>query len=412
MNTLRFITAGNVDDGKSTLIGRLLYDSDSIHTDQLGVLQKQTKQEGVDIDLSLITDGLRAEREQGITIDVAYKYFSTKKRKFIIADAPGHEQYTRNMITGASNSDLIIILVDARKGITEQTKRHASIGSLMGIKKAIIAINKIDLVNYSEDIFNQIQNDFEKLKSELNYNEIKYIPVSALVGDNIVTLSDNTPWYKGKALLNTLESIETDTTINLDSRFQVQWVIRPKDEENHDYRGYAGLVLSGSYKVGDVVTILPAKITTTIVKIERNLETIEIAKAGDNVVLHFENNIDISRGDSVYLSNQLPIESNQINSWISWLDITQLQLGKTYLLQHRFKNVRVKVQSINQKWNINEWQFTDANEINLNDIAQITLKANQPLFYDSFDKNPKSGNAILIDETTFNTVGALMFLNN
>jgi len=412
MNTLRFITAGNVDDGKSTLIGRLLYDSDSIHTDQLGVLQKQTKQEGVTIDLSLITDGLRAEREQGITIDVAYKYFSTKKRKFIIADAPGHEQYTRNMITGASNSDLIIFLVDARKGITEQTKRHASIGSLMGIKKAIIAINKIDLVNYSEEIFNQIRNYFEKLKSELNYNEIKYIPVSALVGDNIVTLSENTPWYYGKALLETLESIETDTTINLDSRFQVQWVIRPKDEENHDYRGYAGLVLSGSYKVGDVVTILPAKITTSIVKIERNLETIEIAKAGDNVVLHFENNIDISRGDSVYLSNQLPVESNQINSWISWLDTTQLQLGKTYLLQHRFKNVRVKVQSINQKWNINEWQFTDANEIKLNDIAQITLKANQPLFYDSFDKNPKSGNAILIDETTFNTVGALMFLNN
>ena len=209
MNTLRFITAGNVDDGKSTLIGRLLYDSESIHTDQLGVLKKQTKQEGVDIDLSLITDGLRAEREQGITIDVAYKYFSTKKRKFIIADAPGHEQYTRNMITGASNSDLIIILVDARKGITEQTKRHASIGSLMGIKKAIIAINKIDLLNYSEATFNQIKADFEVIKSELNFNEIHYIPVSALVGDNIVTKSENTSWYNGKALLETLESIET-----------------------------------------------------------------------------------------------------------------------------------------------------------------------------------------------------------
>lgn len=412
MNTLRFITAGNVDDGKSTLIGRLLYDSDSIHTDQLGVLQKQTKQEGVTIDLSLVTDGLRAEREQGITIDVAYKYFSTKKRKFIIADAPGHEQYTRNMITGASNSDLIIILVDARKGITEQTKRHASIGSLMGIKKAIIAVNKIDLVNYSESIFNQIQNDFENLKSELNYNEIKYIPVSALVGDNIVSLSNKTSWYKGDALLNTLESIETETTINLEARFQVQWVIRPKDSENHDYRGYAGLVLSGTYKVGDDVTIFPVKINTKIVKIERNLETIEIAKAGDNVVFHFEQNIDISRGDAVFLANQLPNESNQINTWISWLDNEQIQLGKTYLLQHRFKNVRVKIQSINKKWNINEWKFIDANEIKLNDIAQITIKANQPLFFDSFDKNPKSGNAILIDETTFNTVGALMFLEN
>jgi sulfate adenylyltransferase subunit 1 len=239
MNTLRFITAGNVDDGKSTLIGRLLYDSDSIHTDQLGVLQKQTKQEGVDIDLSLITDGLRAEREQGITIDVAYKYFSTSKRKFIIADAPGHEQYTRNMITGASNSDLIIVLVDARNGITDQTKRHASVGSLMGIKKAIIAINKIDLLNYSEEVFNQIKNDFEAIKSELNYNEIIYIPVSALVGDNVVTTSENTPWYNGKSILQTLESVELDGTEDLEARFQVQWVIRPKDEDNHDYRGYA-----------------------------------------------------------------------------------------------------------------------------------------------------------------------------
>jgi sulfate adenylyltransferase subunit 1 len=410
MNTLRFITAGNVDDGKSTLIGRLLYDSDSIHTDQLGVLKKQTKQEGVDIDLSLITDGLRAEREQGITIDVAYKYFSTKKRKFIIADAPGHEQYTRNMITGASNSDLIIILVDARKGITEQTKRHASIGSLMGIKKAIIAINKIDLLNYSEATFNQIKADFESIKSELNFNEIHYIPVSALVGDNIVTKSDNTAWYEGKALLETLESIEVETTEDLASRFQVQWVIRPKDEAYHDYRGYAGLVLSGNYKVGDTVIILPANMATKIVKIEKNLESIQVAKAGDNIVLHFENNIDISRGDSVVLYHQLPIESTQINSWISWLDNTPLQVGKTYLLQHRFKNVRVKIQEVNQKWNINDWEFTNETEIKLNDIAQIRLRTNQPLFYDAFDKNPKSGNAILIDETSNNTVGALMFL--
>lgn len=412
MNTLRFITAGNVDDGKSTLIGRLLYDSDSIHTDQLGILEKQTKQEGVTIDLSLITDGLRAEREQGITIDVAYKYFSTKNRKFIIADAPGHEQYTRNMITGASNSDLIIILVDARKGITEQTKRHASIGSLMGIKKAIIAINKIDLVNYSETIFNEIKNDFEIIKSELNYNQIEYIPVSALVGDNIVSLSENTSWYKGRALLETLETVTIESTINLDSRFQVQWVIRPKDDENHDYRGYAGLVLSGSYKVGDTVLILPSKIETKILKIEVNLENVEVARAAENVVLHFENNVDISRGDSIVLPHQLPTESNQIITWVSWLDNENLQLGKTYLLQHRFKNARVKIQSINRKWNINEWQFTDSDTIKLNDIAQITLKTNQPLYYDAFDSNSKSGNAILIDETTFNTVGALMFLEN
>ena len=410
MNTLRFITAGNVDDGKSTLIGRLLYDSDSIHTDQLGVLQKQTKQEGVDIDLSLITDGLRAEREQGITIDVAYKYFSTSKRKFIIADAPGHEQYTRNMITGASNSDLIIVLVDARNGITDQTKRHASVGSLMGIKKAIIAINKIDLLNYSEEVFNQIKNDFEAIKSELNYNEIIYIPVSALVGDNVVTTSENTPWYNGKSILQTLESVELDGTEDLEARFQVQWVIRPKDEDNHDYRGYAGQILSGSYKVGDKVTILPAKIETTLVKIEKDLKEVSEVVAGENVVLHFENDIDISRGDTVVLSNQLPKEDNQINTWISWLDNNSLQVGKTYLLQHRFKNVRVKVQQINRKWDVNQWQFTDGDVVQLNDIAQVTLKTSQPLYYDTFEKNPKSGSAILIDETSFNTVGALMFL--
>ncbi|UOX34609.1 GTP-binding protein [Flavobacterium sediminilitoris] len=410
MNTLRFITAGNVDDGKSTLIGRLLYDSDSIHTDQLGVLQKQTKQEDVDIDLSLITDGLRAEREQGITIDVAYKYFSTKKRKFIIADAPGHEQYTRNMITGASNSDLIIILIDARKGITEQTKRHASIGSLMGIQKAILAINKIDLVNYSETVFNQIKSDFEIIKEQLNYNEIDYIPVSALAGDNVVAKSNETPWYDGKSLLETLEEVQINSTENLVSRFQVQWVIRPKDEVYHDYRGYAGLVLSGVYQIGDKVSILPANIQTTIVNIEKNNNVVEKASAGENIVLHFENNIDISRGDTIVKVDETPIESNQINTWISWLDDTSLQIGKTYILQHRFKNVRVKIQSINQKWNVNDWEFVSADEVKLNDIAQITIKTNQPLLYDSFTDNPKSGNAILIDETSFNTVGALMFL--
>ncbi|WP_445456873.1 sulfate adenylyltransferase subunit 1 [Flavobacterium sp. HNIBRBA15423] len=410
MNTLRFITAGNVDDGKSTLIGRLLYDSDSIHTDQLGILQKQTKQEGIDIDLSLITDGLRAEREQGITIDVAYKYFSTKKRKFIIADAPGHEQYTRNMITGASNSDLIIILVDARKGITEQTKRHASIGSLMGIQKVILAINKIDLVNYSEEIFNQIRVDFERIKSELNYSEIIYIPISALAGDNVVLKSQRTSWYQGQSLLETLEEIEVVSTINLASRFQVQWVIRPKDEKYHDYRGYAGLVLSGSYKVGDTILVLPANMETTISKIEKNNITVEKVIAGENVVLHFSNNIDVSRGDTIVKKEELPTISNEISTWISWLDDSAMQLDKTYLLQHRFKTVRVKIQSINQKWNVNDWEFVPADEIKLNDIAQIKLKTNQPLFFDAFTHNPKSGNAILIDETSYNTVGALMFL--
>lgn len=412
MNTLKFITAGNVDDGKSTLIGRLLYDSNSIHTDQLGVLQNKVTKEGDSIDLSLITDGLRAEREQGITIDVAYKYFATSKRKFIIADAPGHEQYTRNMITGASTSELIIILVDARKGITLQTKRHASIGSLMGIKKAIVAINKIDLVAYSESIFDQIKSDFEELQTELNYNEVVFIPVSALIGDNIVSKSVHTPWYNGKALLETLEEIENETTLHLDARFQVQWVIRPKDEIYHDYRGYAGVVLSGTYHVGDNIKVLPSGIETFISKIEMHQEELNEANAGDNVVIHLQDNIDISRGDTLVKTTSELTESNQINSWICWLDQTPLQQGKTYLLQHRFKTVRVKVQNILQMWDINQWQFNSSDKISLNDIGQVQLKTNQPLFFDSFNQNSKTGNAILIDETTNNTVGALMFLNN
>lgn len=412
MTTLRFITAGNVDDGKSTLIGRLLYDSGSIHTDQLGLLQKSTMNQDESIELSQITDGLRAEREQGITIDVAYKYFATDKRKFIVADAPGHEQYTRNMITGASNSDLIIILVDARKGITIQTKRHASIGSLMGIKKAIVAINKIDLVDYSEVVFDNIIDDFETLKSNLGFQEIIYIPISALIGDNIVKISNHMPWYNGKTLLETLETIETISTENLASRFQVQWIIRPKEEKYHDYRGYAGLILSGKYRVSDKVKILPAGIETTITKIEKNLQEIQEAKTGENIVIHFRDNIDISRGDSVVKSDELISKGTDIKTWISWLDVNDLQVGKTYILQHRFRNVRAKVVEIYRKWNFDEFEFVPAENIKLNDVAQISLRTNQTLFYDSFTNNPKSGNAILVDETTFNTVGALMFLEN
>ncbi|HJS01356.1 MAG TPA: GTP-binding protein, partial [Flavobacterium sp.] len=304
----------------------------------------------------------------------------------------------------------IIISVDARKGITEQTRRHASIGSLMGIQKVILAINKIDLVNYSEEIFNQIRVDFERIKSELNYSEIIYIPVSALAGDNVVLKSQKTTWYQGQSLLETLEEIEVVSTVNLASRFQVQWVIRPKDEKHPDYRGYAGLVLSGSYKVGDTVLVLPANIETTITKIEKNNITVEKVIAGENVVLHFSNNIDVSRGDTIVKKEELPTISNEISTWISWLDDSAMQLDKTYLLQHRFKTVRVKIQSINQKWNVNDWEFVPADEIKLNDIAQIKLKTNQPLFFDAFTHNPKSGNAILIDETSYNTVGALMFL--
>ncbi len=411
MNTLKFITAGNVDDGKSTLIGRLLYDSNSIHTDQLGVLEKRKSNEDDEIDLSLITDGLRAEREQGITIDVAYKYFSTAKRKFIIADAPGHEQYTRNMITGASNSELIIILVDARKGITSQTKRHASIGSLMGIKKAIIAINKIDLVDYSQDIFETIKNDFQQIQNQLNYDEVTFIPVSALVGDNIVEKSAKTPWYNGETLLHQLETVTIETDKSLAARFQVQWVIRPKDEEHHDYRGYAGQILSGVYKVGDSIKVYPSNIESKIVKIERHLEEVQHAEAGENVVIHLENNIDISRGDTIVKTSEEPQTTNEPKAWICWLDNNALQQGKTYVLQHRFHSVRAKIKTIDQHWDINNWEFIPSEEIKLNDIGQVVLKTNQPLFFDSFKENIHTGNAILIDETTKNTVAALMFID-
>ena len=411
MSTLKFITAGNVDDGKSTLIGRLLYDSNSIHTDQLGVLEKRKSNEDDEIDLSLITDGLRAEREQGITIDVAYKYFSTAKRKFIIADAPGHEQYTRNMITGASNSELIIILVDARKGITSQTKRHASIGSLMGIKKAIIAINKIDLVDYSQDIFEKIKNDFQQIQDQLNYDEVTFIPVSALVGDNIVEKSAKTPWYNGETLLHQLETVSIETDKSLAARFQVQWVIRPKDEEHHDYRGYAGQILSGVYKVGDSIKVYPSNIESKIVKIERHLAEVQQAEAGENVVIHLENNIDISRGDTIVKTSEEPQTTNEPKAWICWLDNNALQQGKTYVLQHRFHSVRAKIKTIDQQWDINNWEFIPSDEIKLNDIGQVVLKTNQPLFFDSFKENSHTGNAILIDETTKNTVAALMFID-
>jgi sulfate adenylyltransferase subunit 1 len=411
MQTLKFITAGNVDDGKSTLIGRLLYDSNSISTDHLGVLASKNEIGQDTIDLALITDGLRAEREQGITIDVAYKYFATQKRKFIIADSPGHQQYTRNMITAASVSDLIILLVDIRKGITQQTKRHGLIASLMGIKNVIVAFNKIDLENYSENKYNQVKQEFEDLKKQLGFLSVNYIPISALNGDNIVEKSLNTPWYTGKPLLEILETIDIDKQDQSNARFQVQLIIRPQTPEHLDYRGYAGAVLSGEYKKGDSVRILPSNLTANITKIEKDLALVDKAVATDNIILHVDSDLDISRGDTIYIDNQkAPLISNTISSWLSWLDTQELQLGKTYILQHRFHSVRVKVTAIEKKWDINTLEFLDSSKVELNDIAKVSLQTNQALHFDSFLDNPKTGNAILIDETSFNTVGALMFL--
>ena len=313
MDLLRFITAGSVDDGKSTLIGRLLYDSKSILADQLEALEKSTKnKENGAIDLALLTDGLRSEREQGITIDVAYRYFTTPKRKFIIADAPGHVQYTRNMITGASNANLIVVLIDARQGVVEQTRRHSIIAYLLQIPHVVVAINKMDLVDFSQDVYNNIVIDYSKVASQLGLKEVTYIPMSALQGDNIVEKSAAMPWYEGKPLLDFLEEVELSNDINLtDARFQVQYVIRPQTEELHDYRGYAGKIISGIYKKGDKVTVLPQQKETTISKLEIAGKEVEEVFAPQSVVIHLADDIDISRGDTIAKTDNLPATNNE-----------------------------------------------------------------------------------------------------
>ncbi len=413
MDILRFITAGSVDDGKSTLIGRLLYDSKSILVDQLEALEKQSKNKNADgIDLAILTDGLRAEREQGITIDVAYRYFSTPKRKFIIADAPGHVQYTRNMITGASNSDLIVILIDARQGVIEQTRRHSIIASLLNIKNVVVAINKMDLVDYSEEVFNTIKKDYEEIVTRLNLENVNYFPISAFVGDNIVNSSENMTWYDGPALLEYLESVEINKNNFDQARFQVQYVIRPQTEELHDYRGYSGQIISGTYKVGDEIMILPQEIKTTISKIETGGKEVEEAFAPQPVVLHIADDIDVSRGDVFVPTHQLPKVDNEIEAVICWLDKRELNEGNKYLLQHRSRIVKAVIKEIENKIDVNtlEKQPVDGS-IKLNEIVKVRFKTASPLVYDQFSDNSTTGSAILIDETSNSTVGAVMITN-
>ena len=411
MDILRFITAGSVDDGKSTLIGRLLYDSKSILIDQLEAIEKQTKnREEGEIDLALLTDGLRAEREQGITIDVAYKYFSTPKRKFIIADAPGHIQYTRNMVTGASNADLAIILVDARNGVAEQTRRHSIIASLLNIPHIVVAINKMDLVEYSQDVYNNIVIDYAEVAQSLGLKDITYIPISALNGDNIVDKSDKYPWYEGESLLHILETTEVQRDINLtDVRFPVQYVIRPQTEQLHDYRGYAGKIISGIYKKGDKVTIQPAGIETTIKQIEVGGKEVEEAFAPQSAVLHLADDIDISRGDTIVKSENLPETSNELEVLICWMDNKPLVPGNKYLLQINSRVVRSSVKEIAYKLNVNTLQQEPAPEkAGLNDIIRATIKTASPISFDPYKKLRLNGGAILIDETSCVTVGACM----
>lgn len=411
MDILRFITAGSVDDGKSTLIGRLLYDSKSILIDQLAAIEKQTKNKlNGEIDLALLTDGLRAEREQGITIDVAYKYFSTPKRKFIIADAPGHIQYTRNMVTGASNSELVIILIDARNGVVEQTRRHSIIASLLNIPHIIVAVNKMDLVNYSEDVYNNIIIEYREVAKSLGLKDVNYIPISALSGDNIVEKSKKFPWYEGDSLLHLLENVKLDSDINLtDARFSVQYVIRPQAPELHDYRGYAGKVISGIYCKGDKIIVLPSGNESTINAIETGGKEVDEAFPLQSVILHLQDDIDVSRGDMIVPINNQPDIEQEFEALICWMDTKPLIKGNKYFLQTNSRVVKSVVKDIEYKLDVNTLEKDYAPEkAVLNDIIKVTIKTASPVAYDPYKKLRQTGGAILIDETSSVTVGACM----
>lgn len=411
MDLLRFITAGSVDDGKSTLIGRLLFDSKNIMVDQLEALEKSSKnmEEG-QVDLALLTDGLRAEREQGITIDVAYRYFTTPQRKFIIADAPGHVQYTRNMVTGASNAQLMIVLIDARQGVVEQTRRHSIIASLLRIPHIVVAINKMDLVEFSQDVYNNIVIEYSKVAQSLGLKQVTYIPISALLGDNIVDPSTVMTWYEGKPLLQFLEEVEVKDDTNLaDPRFQVQFVIRPQTEDLHDYRGYAGSVISGVYRKGDKVTVLPQGIPSTIQKLEIAGEEVDELFAPQAGIIHLSDDIDISRGDSIVRTDNQPQVGNEIEVLLCWMDEKPLQAGNKYLIQHNSRLVRSVIRQIEYKLDVNTLQQIPVeNGVKLNEVVKAVIKTASPLVYDRYDKLSANGSAILIDETSNNTVAAVL----
>ncbi|GAA4297762.1 sulfate adenylyltransferase subunit 1 [Aestuariibaculum suncheonense] len=411
MEVLKIATAGSVDDGKSTLIGRILYDTKSLTTDKLEAIEKTSKQRGYDyLDFSLATDGLVAEREQGITIDVAHIYFSTKKKSYIIADTPGHVEYTRNMVTGASTSQASIILIDARKGVIEQTNRHFFINNLLRIKDIVVAINKMDLVDYSEEVYNKIKADFETLMSKRDYQDqkITFIPVSALKGDNVVNKTDKMPWYKGEALLEHLEQLSKADIYNVGTpRFPVQYVIRPKTEEFHDFRGYAGKVYGGNLSVGDEVIVLPSKTRSKIKDIYFYNEKYETASRRSSVTITLEDDINVSRGDMIVKENDLPTIDKQFTANVCWMDATHLTPGGKYVVQHGVNKVLAKVDRINHKIHPDYSGIEkDVTELKVNDIASVTFKLNKPIFYDQFKNHRTNGSFILIDTQSNNTVGA------
>ncbi len=413
MELLRFTTAGSVDDGKSTLIGRMLYDSKSIFEDQYDAIKRVSESRGDEVvNLALLTDGLRAEREQGITIDVAYRYFATPKRKFIIADTPGHIQYTRNMVTGASTANLAVILVDARNGVIEQTKRHAFIASLLKIPHVVICINKMDLVDYSEEVFEKIKKDFKEFSSKLEVHDIRFIPISALKGDNVVDSSKNMPWYKGTTLMYHLENVHISSDENMvDCRFPVQYVIRPQNKDFNDYRGYAGRVSGGTFKKGDKVMVLPSGFISTIESIDFFGKSLEKAYPPMSVTFRLADDIDISRGDMIVRENNSPKVGQDLDVMIAWMNEKPLICNGKYGIIHTTKDARCIVKEVLYKVDVNTLHRNEKDKgVGLNEIARIRLRTTQPFFYDSYKNNRNTGSVILVEEGTNETVAAGMII--
>ena len=414
MELLRFATAGSVDDGKSTLIGRLLYDSKSIFEDQMEAVERTSAAMGSEyVNLALLTDGLRAEREQGITIDVAYRYFATPDRKFIIADTPGHIQYTRNMVTGASTADLALILVDARHGIVEQSKRHSFLASLLRIPHIVVCINKMDLVDYSEEVFENLVNEFSAFARKLDVPDVTFIPISALNGDNVVDRSENMPWYKGSSLLYHMEHLHIASDRNLiDARFPVQYILRPYNDEYHDYRGLAGTVVGGTFSVGDEVMVLPSGFTSKIAAVETFDGPVNEARPHDSVTIRLEDDLDISRGDMLCRPNNRPNVGQDIDAMVCWMtERSKLAAGAKLAIKHTTNSARCLIKDLHYRLDINTLHREEGVEsFGLNDIGRVTLRTTAPLFFDEYRRNRNTGSFILIDEATMATVGAGMII--
>jgi bifunctional enzyme CysN/CysC len=410
MDLLRFSTAGSVDDGKSTLIGRLLFDSKGIFEDQYAAIERTSRRRGnTKVDLALLTDGLRAEREQGITIDVAYRYFATPRRKFIVADTPGHVQYTRNMVTGASTADLAIVLVDARNGVLEQSRRHAFIAALLGIPHIVVAVNKMDLVGFSEQVFEDIRNEFSAWAAKLAIRDLRFIPISALHGDNVVTRSLSMPWYQGPSLLYDLENVYIGSDRNLiDARFPVQWVVRPQSDEHHDFRGYAGTVAGGVFRTGDDVVVLPSGRQTRISRISTLDGELETAAPPMSVIMELADDIDISRGDMLSRPHNQPTVAQELEAMVCWMAETPLRQGARYHLKQTTRTVKAMVDDLRYRIDVNTLHREPATELGLNAIGRVRLRTSAPLMLDEYRDSRTTGGFILIDEATSDTVGAGM----